>query len=355
MIHFKYYLLGFSLLCLLGVYTFLNTQPKIQQPSVLPPPRNNTDHKTILYWNKFFRDADYFGRGERPFSSCAFNKCFITSDRNYDYVQEFDAIIFHAAEYKVEANGKPDVRKPHQRYIFYDLETPVNRQIDKHASANFYNWTMTYRVDSDLFAPYAKIIQEKKSYTPPSEEDVRKKNKLIAWFVSNCYTKSKREEYVAELAKHVPVDIYGACGSNECSKDKNQKCVEMVEKDYLFYLSFENSFCDDYITEKLYRMLSYNVVPVVRGLANYKKLAPPHSVINVADFKSVQELAKYLKYLHSNPKEYLKYFAWKTQFSINSNLGSYILCELCEKLHTDNETAIYSDMNSWWSRSCPQM
>ncbi len=39
------------------------------------------------------------------------------------------------------------------------------------------------------------------------------KKDRAAWFVSNCESKSQRENYVAALAKHYPVDIYGACGN----------------------------------------------------------------------------------------------------------------------------------------------
>ena len=34
---------------------------------------------------------------------------------------------------------------------------------------------------------------------------------------------------------------------------------------YMFYLSFENSLCDDYVTEKLWGWLKRDIVPVVMG------------------------------------------------------------------------------------------
>jgi hypothetical protein len=66
-------------------------------------------------------------------------------------------------------------------------------------------------------------------------------------------------------------------------------------------LAFENSNCPDYITEKLWRILDSNIVPVVMGGGNYTRDAPQNSVINVNDFPSVKALADYLTYLTENP------------------------------------------------------
>ena len=68
-----------------------------------------------------------------------------------------------------------------------------------------------------------------------------KKYPKAAWLVSNCHTDSKREQYVEELQKYFPVDIYGYCGSHKCPD--NKKCHEYLADNYMFYLSFENSIC----------------------------------------------------------------------------------------------------------------
>ena len=79
-----------------------------------------------------------------------------------------------------------------------------------------------------------------------------KDRKLIFWLVSHCGTGIKREEYVEKLKEFVDVDIYGKCTNNECSK-KGNECFENLSKDYMFYLAFENSICDEYATEKFFR------------------------------------------------------------------------------------------------------
>ena len=69
-----------------------------------------------------------------------------------------------------------------------------------------------------------------------------------------------------------------------------------------FYLAFENSMCDDYVTEKLFdRMASLErpPVPVVMGGADYSQIVPERSVIDVRDFEGPADLAKYLRTVYS--------------------------------------------------------
>ena len=51
------------------------------------------------------------------------------------------------------------------------------------------------------------------------------------------------------------------------------------------------------------------------GGADYSKYAPEHSFINVADFDSSEQLARYLLYLDKNDEEYLAYFRVSLRFS----------------------------------------
>ena len=64
---------------------------------------------------------------------------------------------------------------------------------------------------------------------------------------------------------------------------------------YRFYLAFENSMCDDYVTEKLFdRLMSskHPLVPVVMGGADYAEIVPERSVIDVRDFEGPADLAR---------------------------------------------------------------
>lgn len=64
----------------------------------------------------------------------------------------------------------------------------------------------------------------------------------------------------------VQVDIYGFCGDFKCPRSSADKCFEVLDHDYKFYLAFENSNCKDYITEKFFvNALGRNILPIVMG------------------------------------------------------------------------------------------
>lgn len=92
------------------------------------------------------------------------------------------------------------------------------------------------------------------------------RKKLVATIISNCKDNSARLEYIKELSKHTSVDIYGKCGQ-ECPT----KCLQIVGNEYKFFLSFENSVCDQYITEKFFKILQYDTIPIVLGAGDYQR------------------------------------------------------------------------------------
>ena len=189
----------------------------------------------------------------------------------------------------------------------------------------------------------------------------------VAWIVSHCNSESGRERYVNELSKHIEVDIFGSCGNRACSALNTanpQSCSDHVEQNYMFYLAFENAFCDQYVTEKLWFWLTMDIVPVVMGQANYTAITPPHSTINAVNFPEPKHLAAYLKQLMDNETEYLSYYWWKDYYEVNIN--TYVVstwsnksamqpsyCKLCEMLNNPEQPPkIQDDLTSWWLTGC---
>ena len=61
-----------------------------------------------------------------------------------------------------------------------------------------------------------------------------------------------RLQYATELSQYISVDIYGACGTMKCPRSESGNCNDLLRTKYKFYLAFENSNCEDYITEKFF-------------------------------------------------------------------------------------------------------
>jgi hypothetical protein len=145
--------------------------------------------------------------------------------------------------------------------------------MDTSPMANFFNWTVTYRWDSDMVRPYGYVKPIGNVPLHPSESQMKEylsnskvnyadgKTKMAAWFVTNCHSKSSRNEMVQELQKYVQVDVYGGCGTLSCPKKSgedasSEECLAMAAKNYKFYMALENSLCLDYITEKSVKSLA---------------------------------------------------------------------------------------------------
>lgn len=215
-----------------------------------------------------------------------------------------------------------------------------------------FNFTASYRSESDFASIYWTDSQlywsenEDKNkefvdvYSTKSNPD-----KFAALSVSNCHSRSGREQLIEELKRYIPVDIFGSCGPFKCPNEpivKNAtftdtKCREYIANEYKFYLAFENSLCQGYITEKLFDTLKYPIVPVVFGLGNYEFYIPKSGYINALDFKSPKDLADYLVYLDHNKTAYNSYFTWKKYLKKDSRnlIGGGYLCEMCIKLHLE--------------------
>ncbi|BFZ14331.1 hypothetical protein BsWGS_17370 [Bradybaena similaris] len=133
------------------------------------------------------------------------------------------------------------------------------------------------------------------------------------------------------MQKYIDVDIFGSCGT-PCTKT-NSSCDNWPTK-YKFYLSFENSLCTDYVTEKFFKLFDQNlfVVPVVRGRADYDKHFHNFTYINAAHFKKPKDLALHLKDLAADLETYSKYLEYKDLYQLAPYQN--VACRICTYVHT---------------------
>ncbi|XP_013382491.1 glycoprotein 3-alpha-L-fucosyltransferase A-like [Lingula anatina] len=155
--------------------------------------------------------------------------------------------------------------------------------------------------------------------------------------ISHCKTGSERSSYIKLLRKYMPVDVYGSCG--EMGKRNSTEYNSLFGK-YKFYLAFENNFLKEYLTEKFFNTVDYDVVAVTRGGANYSDLGiKPEWHIDTQDFSSPKELAQYLLRLDKNDTLYAQHLLWKNYYQIPPGWSwtTNLLCTLCSKVHNTSE------------------
>jgi len=321
--------------------------------------------KTILFWNEYVKSRDFhFGVGHSPFqrARCPVDTCYAHHNRSLLDPQSVDVILIHGrSEYdyeEMENRFRPDLsyaRHPLTKYIYFLHEAPFHQYQDLKEFDGFYNYTMTYRLDSDIPVPYGQFIERKDKFSV-TENFAGGKKKFAAWFVSNCRDHSGRQEVAKNLQQYIDVDIYGNCGPLKCSEE-DWECYEMLN-DYRFYFSFENSLCKDYVTEKLFGVMNYTVIPVVLSGADVPSMVPPHSVINIVDFESPRHLADYLIYLSKNDTAYNEYFQWRGQYQQRLNrtwdwTGDWNFaegfCDLCAWLHREVAPKAM-DIHAWYTQ-----
>ncbi|CAH8875255.1 unnamed protein product [Trichobilharzia szidati] len=287
------------------------------------------------------------------FSVCHASKCKVTTDRTK--WREADVIILTDEQYP------KGLRRRNQLWFTLVHESPAHIKIADDLGDRV-NFTISYRLDSSVLSPYGLYQPSVKSdgphtkYPLPERDFAKGKSKLVAWFVSNCLPNSPRTIYAHELSRHIEVDIYGECGSKKCPRLSEESCFKILREKYKFYLSFENSLCKYYVTEKFYRnALQNDIIPIVMGasIEEYQALAPPHSFIHVDQFESPKELAEYLRYLDRNNTAYNEYFAWRGHGEV-SNWHGEPQCEICLLAHTIQHVKPHwvSDVSVWWNDAC---
>lgn len=231
---------------------------------------------------------------------------------------------------------------------------------------------MSYRMDSDIVVPHGLVRQRP---VPVSFKDypsiVNRKDMVAVWMVSDCHTTSLREWYVGQLQKYINVDMWGDCSLVQCSRNFDDHCIEEHASKYKFVLAFENDFCKDYITEKLFKFLSRDIVVVARGSNEYFKHLPAEIFINVNNFPSPKALAKELLSIHNNNEKYISFLQEKDNYMVMYDdhmiqkpegsirhgyfFDSVPMCQLCQRLwnldrHRKRIDDIYGD---WFAnRQC---
>ncbi|XP_012283923.1 alpha-(1,3)-fucosyltransferase 7-like [Orussus abietinus] len=339
-----------------------------------PPPVTNPRKEPflILVWqhgpfleNRHIRR--FSNKTFSPWEGCSVDGCRLSYERGD--LDRADAVLFHLHRTR-GVRELPRRTRRHQRWVFLTDESPLNTFLlnGRQRLSDYdglFNWSMTYRLDSDVPVPYGRTVKratESAPVDPNGTPELAAKDRLVAILASNCRGANARWSYVRELKSTLGdrLDVYGRClGGNTtaCPGHFFKDCAVLAA--YKFYLAFENSNCREYVTEKAfwngYHKFS---VPVIMGASkkSCESVLPPRSFLHVDDFDSPVDLANYLKYLDGRSREYYRFHEWRRYYKVINEHGyfgsaSKHYCRLCEALHYNSpDEKIYHDLEAFWSK-----
>lgn len=211
------------------------------------------------------------------------------------------------------------------------IDDSIPSQLDRLQHHVPYNLISSHELDSHIPVLYSDIAKFIDNYHPmPLEELFRnhqppKKIDSVFFAISNCKApiRPDRLKFIRDLGDYYPTSSFGRClGSaqnrnqewNSRSKRGNNQTLTEMGK-YRFVYAPENSYGQDYVTEKVYYALQSGSVPIYLGAPNVDSFLPErNAVIHVSDFTSPQALGKYLQELSSNQSLLIeRHLRWRTR------------------------------------------
>lgn len=291
--------------------------------------------------------------------NCSVNNC-ILSD-NHTLADRADAVV--GLLYRPWALPK---FRPGQRFIFMSERHPAGNLLNPNVSSfdGMYNWSMTYRMNSDIPIPYGRTIER----SQPASQDFSQrwrndlkttKTKLIATWDNDCWycDHTQKTHYIMKLKELLQddMDIGGKCWPDDSTfcLTKGWDCPALNA--YKFYLALEQCRCHEYISKQIFRnAYQKNAVPIILGPSkeDCRRLLPPNSFLHVDDFKNISALAAFVKELDRDDEKYMRYHEWRDRYTVLvEHRESDYYCRICEALNYNPTTPkIYTNIESFWHR-----
>ncbi|XP_075912314.1 alpha-(1,3)-fucosyltransferase 7 [Petromyzon marinus] len=327
---------------------------------------------TVLAWRWPFTKGASPLRGDECLRLGVSPGCHLSQDARL--LSSADAVVFLHRHVRRDLANLPHRKRPTgQIWVWGCMEPPPYAHLPRGLHTVF-NWTLTYRPDSDVPTPYGWLEprgEGQEGEEPPCGSALESagaancsayacsgKSELVAWVVSHRGAASGRDGYHRELARHLRVAVYGRGTARTALPPAPARTApapalppartapartavppgdpRAVLSRYLFYLAFENSRSRHYVSEKLWaNALGSAAVPVALGppRADYERALPPGAFLHVDDFASPLELALRLRALAADGAAYGRMHAWRRRYRARSARGwDERLCAVCRRL-----------------------
>ena len=281
----------------------------------------------------YFSGNKEFSKYERESSGCELSygvKCHV----NHDNPQS-DAVVFFTHS-QLPSNGPLRYCYPQVVILFNtEAEHPGYDQGYKPYAEVMYD----YHLKSDIRYIYpCSAFHIEAASQPPNP----KQHSGFAMFISNCGV-PERQNYLGELMNHIRIDSFGGCYHNmDRSNDHHIKNWVASQKEvlskYRLAIAYENTITPEYISEKAFLGLSVGAIPVYKGPPEiYLHIPDRHNIINIDDYASPAEMAKYLQRVLDEDELYLHH-ATINMTKVEEYLQTVcsdvpVACQMCEKVY----------------------
>ena len=295
--------------------------------------------KTILYTRGFTNLGVFNNPMLKNFENyspqyCGGYKCAIRTTTSFNTAGADIAVFFG-----IGISGNPPKKPPGQLWAFQTGESQRSLAASHPQMWDgLFNYSIVYLRSSESneydlsWSRHFSVrdVHLSRNFYREKLQMVGKKEPNALWFVSNCANagifrvQSARVEYAHFLSDHVKVDAFTRgknCATKLGHMLRTKDGAEPSFNNYWFYLSFENSLCKDYITEKFWKIITSDslAIPVVLGgssMRDYEAIAPPNSYIDVRNFTSPRHLAQHLKYVTENEDAFNFYHRWRNEYQL---------------------------------------
>ncbi|XP_063538172.1 alpha-(1,3)-fucosyltransferase C-like [Cydia strobilella] len=259
-------------------------------------------------------------------------------------------------------------RPKNQRYIFYGMEPSDQVRVCNPYADNFFNYTWSYKLNSDIVSPFFVVRDMNDSAVAPSQyaewtmslpkaslklEEVMKfknKNKAVAMLVKGCKD-NEGKIFASKLREALKVhaeelDVFGCKRSYPLAGSG-----AVIAREY-YYVLVTAGTAQDYVTDKVLKAYWNNAVPIIRARADLTKFLPPGSYIN-AHLHTPEQIAAIVHYSINNPSVYRSFFKWRNFYTFHKREEFDGICQICSLL---NDRALFysnssAHLREWWESS----
>jgi hypothetical protein len=297
----------------------------------------------------------------------------------YVYTQSgrYDVVLFHAPTHKTMISAKTKKQFGSALLALLSMEQPNYATVLKDLQyLRLMDLLVTYSLSSEF--PGTRVPNMPITYYPThilsaqhvlqsplksfNQKDGYGTGVSVALFTSNCQLAGAKEryEYLKELISYVPVHSYGKCFHNReepahladsplwpAIAQRRARKISILSN-YKFYLAFENSPIDDYVSEKVFEGVFAGTLSVYRGASGIHQFMPSNDSFINANNLTPRALADLILRVGADEQEYSKYFAFQQrplsaefqQIADMSYVHPNVVKRLCDRAFATAETRV---------------